>query len=170
KRGPSAVQNTPSDLSKKKTIVVFSSDFDKVMAAFVIANGALAMGSDVTLFFTFWGLNALRNKNCEPARKNMIESMFGFMMPRGAEKLSLSKMNMGGMGLRMIKGIMKKKNVASLSELIASAQASGVRLVACTMSMDLMGIKKEEMIDGVETGGVAMYLQQAESGNVNLFI
>lgn len=170
KRAAAVAQKSTTDLSKKKTIVVFSSDFDKVMAAFVIANGALAMGSEVTLFFTFWGLNALRKKNCPPVQKNMIESMFGFMMPRGAEKLSLSKMNMGGMGLRMIKGIMKKKNVASLSELIASAQASGVRLVACTMSMDLMGIKQEELIDGVETGGVAMYLQHAESGNVNLFI
>ncbi|MFH0985056.1 MAG: FAD-dependent oxidoreductase, partial [Candidatus Omnitrophota bacterium] len=124
KRVAAAAQNTPTNLSKKKTIVVFSSDFDKVMAAFVIANGALAMGSEVTLFFTFWGLNALRKKNAIPVQKNIIESMFGFMMPRGAEKLSLSKMNMGGMGLRMIKGIMKKKNVASLSELIVSAQAS----------------------------------------------
>jgi peroxiredoxin family protein len=140
------------------------------VAAFVIANGALAMGSEVTLFFTFWGLNALRKQNPGPVKKNFIEAMFGFMMPRGAEKLSLSKMNMGGMGLQMIKGIMKQKNVASLPELIASAQAGGVRLVACTMSMDLMGIKKEELIDGVETGGVAMYLDRAENGNVNLFI
>ncbi len=158
------------DYSKKKTIVVFSSDFDKVVAAFVIANGALAMGSEVTLFFTFWGLNALRRSKPGPVQKTLIEAMFGFMMPRGAEKLSLSKMNMGGMGLQMIKGIMKKKNVASLPELMGSAKLAGAKLVACTMSMDLMGIKKEELIDGVETGGVAMYLDRAESGNVNLFI
>lgn len=159
-----------ADYSKKKTIVVFSSDFDKVMAAFVIANGALAMGSEVTLFFTFWGLNVLRKPQSGPVKKNLIEAMFGFMMPRGAEKLSLSKMNMGGMGLQMIKGIMKQKNVASLTELIMNARAAGAKLVACAMSMDLMGIKKEELIDGVETGGVAMYLENAQNGNVNLFI
>jgi peroxiredoxin family protein len=128
------------------------------------------MGSDVTMFFTFWGLNALRRPEAVSVKKNLIESMFGWMMPRGADKLQLSRMNMGGMGLAMIKGIMKKKNVPSLPELIASAQKAGVRLIACTMSMDLMGIKREELIDGVEEGGVAMYLDSAEEGNVNLFI
>lgn len=170
KKEPLMTAAIPSVNSKKKTIVVFSSDFDKVVAAFVIANGALAMGSEVTLFFTFWGLNVLRKSKPEPIKKNFIEAMFGFMMPRGAEKLSLSRMNMGGMGLRMIKGIMKQKNVASLPELIASAKLAGAKLVACTMSMDLMGIKKEELLDGVEMGGVAMYLDKAENGNVNLFI
>jgi len=155
---------------KRKTIIVFSSDFDKVTAAFIIANGAASMGSEVTMFFTFWGLNALRSSKPVAVRKNLIEKMFGWMMPRGAEKLKLSQMNMGGMGLAMIKGIMKKKNVASLPELIASAQKAGVKLVACTMSMDLMGIKREELIEGVEEGGVAMYLDRAEAGNVNLFI
>jgi len=156
--------------SKKKTMVVFSGDFDKAMAAFIIANGAAAMGSEVTLFFTFWGLNLLRRPESIAVKKNFIETMFGWMMPRGAEKTSLSKMNMCGMGTQMIKGIMKKKNVASLSELIAQARKNGVRLVACAMSMDLMGIKKEELIDGVEEGGVAMYLNQAEAAGVNLFI
>ena len=96
--------------------------------------------------------------------------MFGFMMPRGAEKTHLSKMKMAGMGTWMIKGIMKKKHVLSVSELMAQARRNGVRLVACTMTMDLMGIKREELIDGVEEGGVAMYLDRAESANVNLFI
>ncbi|HNV85794.1 MAG TPA: DsrE/DsrF/DrsH-like family protein [Candidatus Omnitrophota bacterium] len=163
-------QNTSFDYSKKKTIIVFSNDFDKAIAAFIIANGALAMGSEVTMFFTFWGLNVLRRPNPVLVKKNLIEKMFGRMMPRGAEKLSLSKMNMGGMGTWMIKGIMKKKNVASLPELIETAKKAGVRLVACTMSMDLMGIKKEELVDGIEEGGVAMYLSHAEGGNVNLFI
>ena len=155
---------------KAKTIVVFSSDFDKLMAAFIIANGAASMGSRVTLFFTFWGLNALRRSEHVPVRKNLIEQMFGWMMPRGADKLSLSQMHMAGAGTWMIKAIMKHKHVSSLPELINAARQSGVRLVACTMSMDLMGIKKEELIDGVEEGGVAMYLQNAEQGNVNLFI
>jgi NADPH-dependent 2,4-dienoyl-CoA reductase/sulfur reductase-like enzyme/peroxiredoxin family protein/rhodanese-related sulfurtransferase/TusA-related sulfurtransferase len=156
--------------AKKKTIVVFSGDFDKAMAAFIIANGAVAMGSEVTLFFTFWGLNLLRRPESIPVQKNMVEKMFGFMMPRGAGRTKLSKMNMGGMGTWMMQGIMKKKNVASLSELIDTAQKGGVRLVACAMSMDLMGIKKEELIDGIEEGGVASYLNHAEAAGVTLFI
>jgi len=160
----------PDERSKKKTIVVFSGDFDKVTAAFIIANGAASMGSDVTMFFTFWGLNALRRPGKVRVAKNLIERMFGIMMPRGADRLKLSKMNMGGIGLAMIKRIMRRKKVPSLPELIASAQAAGVKLVACSMSMDLMGIKREELIDGIEEGGVAMYLDRAEAGNVNLFI
>jgi peroxiredoxin family protein len=151
-------------------MVVFSGDFDKAMAAFVIANGAVAMGGEVTMFFTFWGLNILRRPEKVSVRKNLIERMFGWMMPRGADRLGLSQMNMGGMGLRMIKGIMARKGVASLPELISSARQAGVRLVACTMSMDLMGIHREELVDGVEEGGVATFLDNAEASNVNLFI
>lgn len=153
-----------------KTLVVFSDAFDKAMAAFIIANGAAAMGGSVTMFFTFWGLNLLRRSQAVAVQKTFVERMFGWMMPRGANKATLSKMNMAGMGTAMMKGIMRKKNVLSLPELIAAAQKSGVRLVACTMTMDLMGIKREELIDGVEEGGVAMYLDRAGSANVNLFI
>ncbi len=167
---PAAAAEAQTPKANKKTMVVFSGDFDKAMAAFVIANGAVAMGSEVTLFFTFWGLNILRRPEQVSVRKNLIERMFGWMMPRGADKLALSQMNMGGMGLRMIKGIMARKGVASLPELIASAQQAGVRLVACTMSMDLMGIHREELVDGVEEGGVATFLDNAEASNVNLFI
>ena len=156
--------------SKKKTIVVFSADFDRVMAAFIIANGAASMGSEVTLFFTFWGLNVLRKPEPVTVRKTFMESMFGWMMPRGAGKLVLSRLNMGGMGTGMMKDIMRKKNVPSLESLIGSARLAGVRLVACSMTMDIMGIKREELIEGVEEGGVAMYLERAEAGNVNLFI
>ncbi len=153
-----------------KTLVVFSDAFDKAMAAFIIANGAAAMGSKVTMFFTFWGLNLLRRSQPVAVRKTAIERMFGWMMPRGAGKTTLSKMNMAGMGTAMIKAICRKKNVLSLPELMAAAQKSGVRLVACTMTMDLMGIKREELIAGVEEGGVATYLDRAGSANVNLFI
>jgi NADPH-dependent 2,4-dienoyl-CoA reductase/sulfur reductase-like enzyme/peroxiredoxin family protein/rhodanese-related sulfurtransferase/TusA-related sulfurtransferase len=156
--------------SDHKTLVVFSDAFDKAMAAFIIANGAAAMGSGVTMFFTFWGLNLLRRSQPVVVQKTRIERMFGWMMPRGASRTTLSKMNMVGLGTAMIKDIMRKKNVLSLPELIAAAQKSGVRLVACTMTMDLMGIKREELIDGVEEGGVAMYLDRAGSANVNLFI
>ena len=128
------------------------------------------MGRKVTMFFTFWGLNVLRREDGAAAGKSLIEKMFGWMMPRGPERLKLSQMNMAGMGLKMIKGIMRRKGVDSLGELIAKARSAGVRLVACAMSMDLMGIKKEELIEGVELGGVAMYLAEAETGNVNLFI
>jgi peroxiredoxin family protein len=122
------------------------------------------------MFFTFWGLNVLRKSNKQKVNKTFIESMFGVMMPRGVNKLKLSNMNMGGMGSKMIKMIMRKKNVDSLEVLMQKALKAGVKLIACTMSMDIMGIKAEELIDGVELGGVGAYLGDAEESNVNLFI
>ncbi|MFZ5968616.1 MAG: DsrE/DsrF/DrsH-like family protein [Bacillota bacterium] len=154
----------------KKTIIVFSGDMDKVMASFIIANGAAAMGSEVTMFFTFWGLNVLRKAKKVQVKKDFMEKMFGWMMPRGAEKLGLSKMNFGGMGASMMKSIMKKKNVNTLTELIESAQMMDVKMIACTMSMDVMGIREEELIDGIEFAGVATYLGESDEANVNLFI
>jgi peroxiredoxin family protein len=156
----------------KKTIIVFSGDFDKMMAAFIIANGAAAMGDDVTMFFTFWGLNALRRpeKVQTKDKKSTLQAMFGKMMPRGAGKLGLSKMNFAGMGAPMMKKVMKQQNVMSLDELIASAKEQGVKLVACTMSMDVMGFKEEELMDGLEYAGVGAYLGEADEANVNLFI
>ena len=154
----------------KKTIIVFSYDLDKIMAAFIIANGALAMGDEVTMFFTFWGLNVLRKEECVPVQKGLLENMFGWMMPRGANRLGLSQMNFGGLGAKMIKHMMKTKNVNSLPELIEMAQSLGVKMIACTMSMDVMGISKDELIDGVEFAGVASYLGEADQANLNLFI
>jgi NADPH-dependent 2,4-dienoyl-CoA reductase/sulfur reductase-like enzyme/peroxiredoxin family protein/rhodanese-related sulfurtransferase/TusA-related sulfurtransferase len=153
-----------------KSIIVFSGDLDKALASFIIANGAAAMGRKVTMFFTFWGLNVLRRREKVKVKKTFIEKMFGAMMPRGTSRLKLSKMNMMGMGSVMMRGIMKKKNVATLDELIAQAKKNGVRLVACTMSMDVMGIHKEELIDGIELAGVASYLGAAEQSDTNLFI
>ena len=153
-----------------KTIVCFSGDLDKAIASFIIANGALAMGRKVTMFFTFWGLNIIRRKEKVKVRKDAVSAMFGGMMPRGADRLKLSKMNMGGMGPAMIKGLMNKHNVPLLDELIQQAVDGGARLIACNMSMDLMGIKGEELVDGIEFGGVAAYLDAAEDSNVNLFI
>lgn len=157
-------------MSDKKTIVMFSGDLDKVMAGLIIANGAAAMGSEVTMFFTFWGINVLRKAKKIKVKKDFMEKMFGWMMPRGAEKLGLSKMNFGGMGALMMKDIMKKKNVNTLPELIESAQMMGVKMIVCTMSMDVMGIKEAELIDGLEFAGVASYLGEADEANVNLFI
>ncbi len=165
-----AAVDTASPQSKNKTLVLFSSDLDKALAGFIIANGAAAMGSKVTMFFTFWGINVLRKPQKVRVAKNLVERMFGWMMPRGPAKLKLSKMNMGGLGAAMIKGIMRSKGIDPLPELIRKAQEAGVRLVACSMSMGLMGIHREELIDGIEVGGVALYLNQAEAGNVNLFI
>ena len=153
-----------------KTIIVFSGDLDKVLASFIIANGAAAMGRKVTMFFTFWGLNALRKSQSVPVRKPFMEKMFGAMMPKGAGKLKISKMNMGGMGTAMIRKVMNDKNVDSVEMLMKHAMENGVKLIACTMSMDIMGITKEELIDGVELAGVASYLGDAEESNVNLFI
>ena len=154
----------------KKTIIVFSGDLDKAMAAFIIANGAAAMGDEVTMFFTFWGLNILRRPEKVPAKKSFLQAMFGAMMPRGAGRLGLSKMNFGGMGAGMMKTVMKSKNVATLPELIASAKEQGIKLIACTMSMDVMGFSEAELIDGLEFAGVATYLGEADEANVNLFI
>jgi NADPH-dependent 2,4-dienoyl-CoA reductase/sulfur reductase-like enzyme/peroxiredoxin family protein/rhodanese-related sulfurtransferase/TusA-related sulfurtransferase len=154
----------------KKTMVVFSGDLDKVLASFVIANGAVSMGSQVTMFFTFWGLNALRRSNPPPVRKQWLDAMFGWMMPRGAGALKLSQMHMLGMGTAMMKHVMRQKNVDALPDLIAMAKRSGVKFVACSMSMDVMGIRKEELIDGVEIGGVASFLGESDEANMTLFI
>ncbi|MBO7583272.1 MAG: DsrE/DsrF/DrsH-like family protein [Treponema sp.] len=153
-----------------KTFVVFSGDLDKAIAAFIMANGAAAMGRKITVFFTFWGLNILRKAKRVHVRKNLIEKMFGAMMPRGSKKLGLSRMNMGGMGAKMIRWVMKNKNVSSLEELMQNAIAHGVRIVACQMSMDIMGIRKEELVDGVELGGVATFLGSCETSDATLFI
>lgn len=153
-----------------KTMVVFSGDMDKALASFIIANGAAAMGRPVTMFFTFWGLNILRKPEKQHVEKSAVEKMFGAMMPRGSRKLKLSKMNMGGMGTKMMKRVMREKNVETLENLMKQAMENGVKLVACTMSMDVMGIRKEEIIDGVDFAGVASYLGDAENSDVNLFI
>ncbi|MCX8001354.1 MAG: CoA-disulfide reductase [Anoxybacillus mongoliensis] len=152
------------------TLVVFSGDLDKAIASFIIASGAAAMGKKVTMFFTFWGLNILRKKDAPPVQKDMLEKMFGMMMPKGVHDLPLSKMNMAGMGPKMIQYVMEKKHVDDIETLMKNAMAAGVKLVACSMSMDIMGIKKEELIDGIEIGGVATYLGDAEEAGLNLFI
>ena len=157
-------------LPQGKTIIVFDGDMDKVMASLIIANGAAAMGRKVTMFYTFWGLNALRKDRPVSVKKTVVEKMFGAMMPRGLKKLKLSNMNMMGMGKSMMQMVMRQKNVSSLEELMRQAMANGVKMIACTMSMDVMGIKEEELIDGVEFAGVATYLGDAECANVNLFI
>lgn len=153
-----------------KNMVIFSGDLDKAIAGFIIANGAAAMGREVNMFFTFWGLNILRKAQQVRVRKNIIERMFGMMMPRGSKKLGLSKMNMLGIGPRMIRGVMKSKNINSLEELIEIAQKNGVKITACSMSMDVMGIKREELIEGIELGGVASMLASAENSDMSLFI
>ncbi len=158
------------DIPHDKTIVVFSGDLDKALAAFIIANGGASMGRKVTMFFTFWGLNILRKEGNVKAKKDIMGKMFGFMMPKGSKKLGLSKMNMAGMGPLMIKMLMKQKNVTSLEGMIKDAMDNGVKIIACQMSMDLMGFKPEELIDGVEIGGVATYLGAAETADNNLFI
>ncbi|QTH40975.1 DsrE/DsrF/DrsH-like family protein [Cohnella sp. LGH] len=155
---------------EKSTIVLFSGELDKAIAAFIIANGAAAYDHEVTIFFTFWGLNTLRKDQQVPVKKGFLEKMFGRIMPRGADKLGLSKMNFAGMGPKMIKQVMKKHNALTLPQLIELAQEQGVKLVACTMTMDLLGLQKEELLDEIEYAGVAAYLGDAAEAKVNLFI
>ncbi len=153
-----------------KNIIVFSGDLDKAIASFIIANASAAMGRKVSMFFTFWGLNILRKSEKVKTKKDIISRMFGFMMPRGSKKLSLSKMNMGGMGAKMIRHVMKNKNVESLEDLIKLSQENGVDLLACSMSMDVMGIKQEELLDGVKLAGAAAMLANAEESDMSLFV
>lgn len=155
---------------KKTTIVLLSGDYDKAMAAYIIANGAAAYDHEVTIFHTFWGLNALRKDENISVEKGFLEKMFAKMMPRGADKMGLSKMNFAGFGPKLIKKVMKKHNAMSLPQLIEMAQEQDIKLIACTMTMDLLGLQKEELLDNIEYAGVAAYLAEAEDGNVNLFI
>jgi peroxiredoxin family protein len=154
------------------SIIVFSGDLDKALAAMIIATGARAMDTEVKMFFTFWGTAMLRDKKKSVGGKDFMSKMFGMMLPKGATKLTLSKMNMGGMGTSMMKGLMKKKRVASLEEMLKTAGELGVQINICEMSMDLMGFKREEMIDYpyLQYVGVGSYLADAEESRVQLFI
>ena len=163
-------ESSSSVLGKNKTMVIFSGELDKALAGCIIANGVIASGHQASMFFTFWGLNLLRKNQPVKVKKNLIEKMFGFMMPRGTEKAKLSNMNMAGLGTAMIKNIMKKKNVDSLPEMLQTAIDNGVRIQACQMSMDLMGIKREELIDGIEIVGVATMLASSDDSNAVIFI
>ena len=153
-----------------KTLIVFSDDLDKALASFVIANGAASTGKKVTMFFTFWGLNVIKKQHKPTVTKDIFGKMFGWMLPTHSGKLKLSKMNMGGAGSWMMRLIMKRKRIDSLESLIQQAIDNGVEMIACTMSMDVMGVQKEELMDNVTLGGVASYLERAEEANVNLFI
>ena len=153
-----------------KTLIVFSDDLDKALASFVIANGAASTGKKVTMFFTFWGLNVIKKQHKPTVTKDIFVKMFGWMLPTHSGKLKLSKMNMGGAGSWMMRLIMKRKRIDSLESLIQQAIDNGVEMIACTMSMDVMGVQKEELMDNVTLGGVASYLERAEEANVNLFI
>ena len=161
-------ENVIIEDNSNMTMVVFSGDLDKAIAAFIIANGALTMGKKVTMFFTFWGLSILKKKNL--TKKSFIEKMFAMMLPKNSQDLPVSKMNFFGIGAKMIRSVMKKKNIMSLEELMKKAKDLGVNITACTMSMDVMGISKEELIDGINYGGVGQYLGEAEKSNNNLFI
>jgi len=153
-----------------KTIIVFSDDMDKALASFVIANGAASTGKKVTMFFTFWGLNVIKKAVKPPVKKDFMGKMFSMMLPGHNSKLALSKLNMMGMGSWMMKKRMASQKIDSLQEMLESAVANGIQMIACQMSMDVMGVKAEELIDHVTIGGVASYLEEAEKSNLNLFI
>lgn len=166
------MQDVTDARKDKLSVVVFSGDMDKLLAAFVMATGAVAMGLEVVMFFTFWATPALRDKKKKGKGKDLLGKMFGFMLPKGPSKVTLSKMHMGGMGTAMMKNLMKKKNVSSLDEMIELAGELGVRIFICEMSMDLMGFSMEEIIDypDLESVGVATFLQEAGDSKIQLFI
>jgi peroxiredoxin family protein len=166
------VENIKPGAEDRVSIIVFSGDLDKVLAAFVIATGAVAMGMEAVMFFTFWGTPVLRDPKKKVGGKDFMGKMFGFMLPKGRNAIRLSKMNMAGMGTSMMKSLMKKKNVASLDQMLEIAAELGVKIYICEMSMNLMGFKREEFIDypNLEYVGVATFLEQAKNSKVQLFI
>ena len=155
---------------KRTTLVLFSNDLDRTLAALIIANGFAALGHQVTLFCTFWGLTVLRREQPPPVKKDLLSRMFGFMLPSGPHQLALSKLHMLGAGTAMMKYVMRSKNVPSVPELIAQAKQQGVQFLACEMAMNVMGISREELMDGVESAGVANFAALAEKGGPVLFI
>lgn len=157
-------------MSKNKTLIMFSDDLDRALATFVLANGAAATGHKVSIFFTFWGLNVIKKEKKPAVKKDFFGKMFSWMLPSDSRKLKLSKLSMCGIGDKMMRNIMRKKNISQLEELRQQAMESGVEFIACQMSMDMMGVHQEELIDGVTIGGVATYMNRAEDACVNLFI
>ena len=160
-------ERTPEN---RAALVVFSGDLDRVLAAFVIATGAAAAGLETSVFFTFWGLSALKKKAIQATRKGLKQRMFALMTPGSSEGLGTSKLNFFGMGAVMLRAMMKEQGIASLEELMAMARDLGVKMTACTMSMDAMGIEKAELADGLEYGGVAAFMADASRARVSLFI
>ena len=171
KTTPCAVEvSKPQQGDSGKTLILFSDDLDKVLATFVLANGAAATGRKVSIFFTFWGLNAIKKTNRPKVAKDFFGRMFSWMLPSDSTRRALSKKNMMGMGAKMMRYLMRKKGVDSLEELRQQAVDNGVEFIACQMSMDVMGVRREELLDNVTVGGVATYMERAEKANVNLFI
>ena len=170
KEEPKACSIVTSCEGKGKTFIMFSDDLDKALATFVLANGAAATGQKVTIFFTFWGLNVIKRLSKPKVEKDIFGKMFGMMLPSSSLKLKLSKMSMGGIGGKMMRYIMHSKGIDSLESLRRQALENGVEFIACQMSMDVMGVKKEELLDEVTIGGVATYMERADNANINLFI
>ena len=167
---PESCKEMTSCDGKAKTLIMFSDDLDKALATFVLANGAAATGKKVSIFFTFWGLNVIKKTKKPKTDKDIFGKMFSMMLPSSSLQLKLSKMNMFGMGAKMMRYIMKRKGIDSLESLRSQAIEQGVEFIGCQMSMDVMGVKKEELLDNVVIGGVASYMERAENANVNLFI
>lgn len=170
KGSPKTCKIVTSCDGKGKTLIMFSDDLDRALATFVLANGAAATGQKVSIFFTFWGLNVIKKIDKPSVKKDLFGRMFGMMLPSSSLKLKLSKMHMFGIGSRMMRSIMKSKGIDSLESLREQAIEQGVEFIACQMSMDVMGVKREELLDGVTIGGVATYMERADNANVNLFI
>ena len=161
-------ERTPQD---KAAIVVFSGDLDKLLASLVIATGAATAGLETTMFFTFWGLSALKKKNAAArSGRSFKERMFGIMTPSSTESMGVSKLNFFGMGASMLRTMMKEKNVSSVEEMMALARDLGVKMIGCTMSMDVMGVTKEQLADDIELGGVAAFMAEAAHARVSLFV
>jgi peroxiredoxin family protein len=166
-----ALTDLQASKPERVTIVLLSGDLDRAMAAFIIATGAAAMGMQVTMFFTFWGLNTIRRKGAPSSAKDWLRRMFGLLNKGGAESLPLSRFHFGGLGTRMMQKVMKQNRMPGVPKLMQTALDLGMRFIACTTTMGLMGISKDTLIEGIDQfAGVTTYLAEAKQGSVNLFI
>ena len=157
-------------VDNRASLIIFSGDLDRVLAGFVLSTGAASAGLETSMFFTFWGLSVLKKKVARARRKSLKQRLFSMMTPASSEQLGVSKMNYFGIGARMFRSMMKEKNVSSLEELFAMAKDLGVKMVACEMSMDVLGVEREDLLDGLEYGGVGTFLGEAASSRLSLFI
>lgn len=161
-------QRTPA---AKAALVVFSGDLDRLLAALVLATGAAAAGLETTMFFTFWGLSALKKRQAQTlSGKSLKEKMFAMMTPSSTESMGVSKLNFFGIGAKMLRTMMKEKNVSSVEDMMALARELGVKMIACTMSMDVMGIERGQLVDDIELGGVGAFMADAANARVSLFL
>lgn len=163
------LEQRPPGPSDRATLLVFSNDLDRLLSAFILATGAVAMGLEATMFFTFWGLTALKRRTSF-RDKDLAERLLSLVLPHSPSAAPTSQLNLGGLGPKLLGHLLRKNNVQSVPQLLALARELGVELIACRMSMGVMGVTEDELVEGITFGGVATYLGQAADSRFTLFV